>query len=630
MATLGDLVTNLAVNTAPLRSGLATGGSMIGSFVSLVSSQLGGASRALASFLNPGNIPGFISRLGLIAMGIQAIHTAIGGLTMPLKLAATAEQTEIAFTTMLKSGEKAKKLIGELGKFSAATPFDKPEIIDAGRALLGVGLQAEHIIPTLTAIGDAASGSTTPLNEMVAIYAKIASKGKMSGEELQQFLEKGVPISIALAKVLGKPKEAIAQLASEGKISFANIQQAFANMSGKGGDYFNLMQSQSQSTMGLWNSMKDNLSDAMMSIGGSIIDGFNLKGLLEKTIEFIGQFQATWLPGIQATIQASAQSFVAFVNGLFVAWSTWIQQSRDSLLAWVDTFLGGWNQLTAFVGDTLTFWQELFTGGAILFSETWGKTFAETVGLLQFMIRNWYTLLQIAYQHVALFASNAWKSIGAFFQNFASWIAWLPGNWFKVMTTVGNLLATVFINMAKNVGGFFAALWDFASGKGFNFKATGLTEGFKSSIDELPEMVSAAVDQSTPELDRLYGKLTADELAFQQKQAARATAVVPKTPEPLGPIPKQKTLGDIITKNGDQGSTKKGNDKQELKAVSARTAEAYRAALAGTSGRQNSTEKLVSNTNKSNQLLTGIKASADNQVSAIKNLKQPQPAKLPS
>ena len=62
------------------------------------------------------------------ALGVIAgVGVALGALGLAsVKAAGQMEQTRIAFTTLLKDGEKAKSFLSELEKFAASTPFELP------------------------------------------------------------------------------------------------------------------------------------------------------------------------------------------------------------------------------------------------------------------------------------------------------------------------------------------------------------------------------------------------------------------------------------------------------------------------------------------------------------------------
>lgn len=65
---------------------------------------------------------------------------------------------------------------------------------------------------------------------------------------------------------------------------------------------------------------------------------------------------------------------------------------------------------------------------------------------------------------------------------------WLMRNWKEVLGNMANLTTTVFLNMGKNVAGFFSTVKSWLSGSPEAFKFTSLTEGFELSLSELPEI----------------------------------------------------------------------------------------------------------------------------------------------
>ncbi len=63
---------------------------------------------------------------------------------------------------------------------------------------------------------------------------------------------------------------------------------------------------------------------------------------------------------------------------------------------------------------------------------------------------------------------------------------WFGRNWVDVLKTGASATAAIFKNMGKNIWNFFKAVASWLKGDGFEFKWTGLTEGMKNSIEELP------------------------------------------------------------------------------------------------------------------------------------------------
>lgn len=198
------------------------------------------------------------------------------------------EQAGVAFETLLGSGEAAQKMLSDLQKFSAQTPFEMKGLIDNARNLLGVGVAADKVIPTLTSLGNAAGAlglNQEAFNRIMLATTQSMAKGKIQGEELLQFAENGIPIFDLLAKALGKPKEEISKLASDGKLLASETLPKLFDQMQK--DYGGAMAAQSKTLAGTWSSLKDN---------AKILAGTGFKPLFDeakRVVGALGEFAAS-------------------------------------------------------------------------------------------------------------------------------------------------------------------------------------------------------------------------------------------------------------------------------------------------------------------------------------------------
>lgn len=204
---------------------------------------------------------------GLATKGFKIAATAgaaVGGafLTMGVRAAVAAEQAEVAFEVMLGSAERAKALLGELTAFAAATPFRFPEIRKGAQALLAFGSEAEEIIPTLTTLGDIAAGVGQPIDELAVIFGKAKIAGRLMAEDVNQLVERGIPVITEFAKILNVSAEDVKKLVSEGAVTFPILEQAFQNMTRDGGRFAGLMERMSRTTGGLFSTMQDDIEVA--------------------------------------------------------------------------------------------------------------------------------------------------------------------------------------------------------------------------------------------------------------------------------------------------------------------------------------------------------------------------------
>lgn len=261
--------------------------------------------------------------MGSSLQGIGSKMTAgltlpiLGGAAAALKLAGDFEQTQIALTTMLGDAGKAEALFNEMREFSASTPFEFPQIAEAGKMLLAFGIDSEKVIPKLKSLGDIASGVGIPVSDLTLIYGQASVAGRVMTGDLNQLVGRGVPILSALAKVMGVNEAQVRKLAEEGKVSFADFDKAITGLTENGGQFAGMMDAQSQSLLGLFSTFKDNITLTLADVGKVLMDTFDLKGALTGLNEFLG--------GISEKIRNFAQNnpgmfkFVAIIAALTAA-----------------------------------------------------------------------------------------------------------------------------------------------------------------------------------------------------------------------------------------------------------------------------------------------------------------------
>jgi len=122
-----------------------------------------------------------------------------------LDTASDMEQAKVAFTTFLGSSDAASKSLKELSDFAKATPFTFPTVVEAAKRLLAYNVEAKDLIPTLKTLGDLSAGvGTDKLPQLILAFGQVKAATKLTGAELRQFTEAGIPMLQALADELNK------------------------------------------------------------------------------------------------------------------------------------------------------------------------------------------------------------------------------------------------------------------------------------------------------------------------------------------------------------------------------------------------------------------------------------------
>ena len=240
------------------------------------------------------------------------------------------QQLEVAFTTMLQSGERASALLADAVEFAAKTPFDLQGVAGGIRQLLAYGSTAEDVIEEVEMLGNVSAGLSVPLNDMIYLYGTLRAQGRAFTVDIRQFAGRGVPIYEELAKVLGVTRQELTGLISEGKVGFPEVEQAFRNMTSEGGMFYNLMREQSKTITGQISNLQDGISQMFNSIGEqsegiitSAISGLSwmvehyreLAQVLGVVVAAYGSYRAALIAvnAIQA-ITVSAKNISAFIS----------------------------------------------------------------------------------------------------------------------------------------------------------------------------------------------------------------------------------------------------------------------------------------------------------------------------
>lgn len=212
-----------------------------------------------------GAITRMLGPLMTAAVAWKGLKASIGG-------AAAMESNVAALEAMTGSLQTAQDVMKRTADLAAATPFELPELADATRKLIAFGEATGTVDQTLSRVGDVAAGVQAPLSEIAELYGKARVQQTLFSEDINQLTGRGIPIISELAKVIGTSDDQIKKLAEQGKITFPLLDQAFRNLTGQGGKFFGMMAKQSQTTSGLWSTLKDNVSAVFRTLGEPIND----------------------------------------------------------------------------------------------------------------------------------------------------------------------------------------------------------------------------------------------------------------------------------------------------------------------------------------------------------------------
>lgn len=223
------------------------------------------------------------------------------GLLKVVQAGANFEQTNVAFETMLGSAERAQKLLSDLNTFALKTPFELGALRQSSKELLAFGIKGDDIIKTLTTLGNISAGvGMDKLPQLTLAFGQVRAAGRLTGSELRQFTEAGVPLLEELSKVTGMSVKEMAGNIGELRIPFEQVEEALGNLTSNGGRFADLMEKQSRTLAGSWSNLKDTITKAMEQIGAQFTP--ILTPIVLKVTEVVGKI----LEWVQAHPQLAA------------------------------------------------------------------------------------------------------------------------------------------------------------------------------------------------------------------------------------------------------------------------------------------------------------------------------------
>jgi len=408
---------------------------------------------------------------------VAAVATAALG-TAVLKLGGDMEQTEIAFETMLRSGEKADKLIKEITNFAAKTPFELSGLIQSSKQLLAFKFGAEEIIPTMRNLGNIAAGvGRDKLPTLVRALGKIRVKGKATMEELNMLLEAGVPILDQLSENFGVSSEELFKMISKGKVAYGDVNKALEDLSTGNGMFANLMEKQSKSFLGIISNIGDFFTNLGVSIGKEILPA--AKELARYFLQFLESNKDVIKAGL-------VKFFKALLHGItFVV--IFIKELIDRMggLESIGKTIG---DIFGFIGGVFMFFVKIVMQiikflypfryiilGIIAAIKAWSIiqgilnaimaanpitliiiAIGILIVLIVLLIKNWDKVKEVlvaGWNNIINFLSNVWKKIVEIFMN--AWNAIVD-----FFNFIGKNIAAIAVKVWTGIINFFKNAWN--------------------------------------------------------------------------------------------------------------------------------------------------------------------------
>lgn len=134
----------------------------------------------------------------------------------------TLQQTSrAAMRTLMGGAEQANAQMDKLDAFARNSPFSKAVFITAQQQLIGFGMEAQKVIPTLNAVQNAVAGvggSNEDISEITRVLAQVQSANKITAETFNMLGSRGIDAADLIGKGMGKTADQIREDVSKGTL----------------------------------------------------------------------------------------------------------------------------------------------------------------------------------------------------------------------------------------------------------------------------------------------------------------------------------------------------------------------------------------------------------------------------
>jgi len=224
------------------------------------------------------------------------------------------ERYQTSFSTLMGGNtEAAAALVEELRVLAAVTPMEMVGLASNAETLMGYQVAAEDVVDTLQMLGDLSIGDQSRLDRIVLAYSQMLGAGKLMAQDANQFVNAGVPLWGLLADHIGVAVGEVRKMSEEGLITSDVVTDVLKQATSEGGLFFNAMENQSTTYLGLMARLSDDFQMTMGSLFEPFFDETKTTIIPELT-ESLTEFNS-WIETNKTSIQELATACGELVTG---------------------------------------------------------------------------------------------------------------------------------------------------------------------------------------------------------------------------------------------------------------------------------------------------------------------------
>lgn len=344
--SVGSIKFQITADLKGLQSSLNQASSSINRTASEIKGSNGVLSKMSGLFKGVGSAAvGAVAKMGKMAYSItifKAVNAALETLGSAVSTAFNRMDTmlmfEKAMTRITGSSEEAKKVLEDVNTVVKGTPYGLDVAAKAVQGFANSNLGVKESVKYVEAWGNAISaygdGSNDTLQRVTFALNKMASKGKVSLEELNVAMEAGIPAIDIYAEATGQSVAEVRDQITAGEISATQFLDTMTGAFENGTEHFKSISGAAKQAGETWRGTIDNMRMAVArgveAIVNSLDAGLKDAGLLTLK-EFITE--------IGVRTEAGMKQLPSIIGGELTLLKDVFQSNWDTITAVCQKFI---------------------------------------------------------------------------------------------------------------------------------------------------------------------------------------------------------------------------------------------------------------------------------------------------
>ena len=280
---------------------------------------------------------------------MQMGATVVGGMALAggAKRIADVQQADVVMQTMGLNEQDRGKLIGQYKGLAQNTPYSTGSISMLGSGLLSAGMSQEDLQGALKGAINTGALYGMNLEDIGLPLKQIQAKGKLQGDDVNQLVDRGIPIYKWIAEQKGVDQSKVPDLVTKGQVSSDDVFKALAKNSEGGaekaagtlkGSWTNFLSSISQGGEAFLTPLVGPLTDLLKGAKDTITT-------MKPALSILGQVTGVIVKGLTPALPVLIPLVVGLGGGLLAlaaaAKAALVIRSVAMGLGLIRSFLGG-------------------------------------------------------------------------------------------------------------------------------------------------------------------------------------------------------------------------------------------------------------------------------------------------